>query len=136
MANQHLTYLFTRLLIGASMFRHGFARIFDLMAFAEKMTKGFEATLLPEVLVHPFMVALPVLELVVGLLLLFGAKTKWATIAGLVIMLALIFGSSMQQNWGAIPVQMFHGVFLLGILLFLPYNKYSLDDKLSQDGKQ
>lgn len=130
MANQYLTYLFARLLIGMSMFGHGFVRVFDLTGFADKMTKGFEDTLLPEALIYPFMIGLPILELVVGLLLLIGAKTKWATIAGLVIMLALIFGSSMQQNWGAVPVQMFHGLFLLGILLFLPYNKYSLDKNL------
>src|SRR5690606_35236550 len=99
MANQYLTYLFARLLIGMSMFGHGFVRVFDLTAFAEKMTKAFEDTLLPEALVHPFMVALPILELAVGTLLLIGVKTKWATIARLIIMLALIFGSSMQQNW-------------------------------------
>ncbi|QQS96354.1 MauE/DoxX family redox-associated membrane protein [Sphingobacterium spiritivorum] len=136
MANQQLTYLFAQLLIGISMFGHGFVRVFDLVAFAEKMTKGFEDTLLPEALVHPFMIALPILELAVGLLLLVGAKTKWATIAGLVIMLALIFGSSMQQNWSTVPVQLFHGLFLLVILLFLPYNKYSLDGKHSQDSHQ
>ena len=136
MANQYLTYLFARLLIGMSMFGHGFVRVFDLTGFADKMTKGFEDTLLPEALVHPSMVALPILELVVGVLLLVGAKTKLATVIGLVIMLALIFGSSMQQNWSAVPVQLFHGLFLLGILLFLPYNKYSLDAKLSQVSRQ
>ncbi len=127
MANQYLTYLFARLLIGASMFGHGFVRVFDLVVFAENMSKGFETTILPNTVVYPVLLFLPVLELVVGVLLLFDAKTKWATIAGLVIILALIFGSSMQQNWEAVPVQMFHGVLMLGVLLFLPYNKYSLD---------
>ncbi|MGV8092279.1 MAG: DoxX family membrane protein [Mangrovibacterium sp.] len=130
MANQYITYLFARSLIGMSMFGHGFVRVFDLTGFADKMTKGFEDTLLPEALIYPFMIGLPVLELVVGVLLLVGAKTKWVTITGLVIMLALIFGSSMQQNWGAVPVQMFHGVLMLGVLIFLPYNKYSLDKRL------
>lgn len=132
MANQHLTYLFTRLLIGMSMFGHGLARVFNLMDFAEKMTKEFETTILSEIVVYPFMLVLPILELAVGTLLLIGAKTKWSAIIGLVIMLALIFGSSMQQNWGAIPVQMFHGVLMIGVLLFLPYNRYSLDAKLSE----
>lgn len=132
MANQHLTYLFTRLLIGMSMFGHGLARVFKLMDFAEKMTKEFETTILSEIVVYPFMLVLPILELAVGTLLLIGAKTKWSAIIGLVIMLALIFGSSMQQNWGAIPVQMFHGVLMIGVLLFLPYNRYSLDAKLSE----
>ncbi len=130
MANQHLTYLFARLLIGMSMFGHGFVRLFDLTGFVEKTTKEFEGTLLPLALVRPFMYALPVLELVVGVFLLIGAKTRLAAIAGLVIMVALVFGSSMQQNWGALPSQLFHGLFLLGVLLFLPYNKYSVDARL------
>ncbi len=130
MANQHLTYLFARLLIGMSMFGHGFVRLFNLTGFVEKMTADFENTLLPLVLVRPFLLALPVLELLVGVLLLLGAKTRLAAIAGLLIILALLFGSSMQQNWGALPSQLLHGLFLLGVLLFIPYNRYALDARL------
>ncbi|MET3115623.1 thiosulfate dehydrogenase [quinone] large subunit [Pedobacter sp. CG_S7] len=133
MSNKNATYFFARLLISMSMFGHGFVRVFKLPEFAEKMTIEFETTILPEALVHPFMFVLPILELFVGIFLLIGFKTKLVTIIGLIIMLALIFGSSMQQNWSAVPVQMFHGLFLLGVLAFLPYNKYSFDSSLSSN---
>jgi thiosulfate dehydrogenase [quinone] large subunit len=125
------SYVLLRLAIATSMFGHGFVRLFKLDGFSKWMVGNFEKSMLPEALVLPFSYTLPFLEFIIGLLLIFGLFTRQALIAGSLVMIALIFGSSMVENWEAIPSQLIHIAFFALLLQFVESNNWALDKKRS-----
>jgi thiosulfate dehydrogenase [quinone] large subunit len=126
-----LPYLLLRLLVGMSLFGHGLVRMPKLEAFSNWMTGQFKDSLLPKALVTPFSYILPFAELITGALLLAGLFTRWALVSGCVIMLTLIFGSSLIEEWGSIPSQLLHGVILALLLQHIEANNYSIDRKIT-----
>jgi thiosulfate dehydrogenase [quinone] large subunit len=122
------TFLLLRLGIAISMFGHGLIRLPKLSTFSQWMVSSFEKSILPKALVIPFSYALPIAELTVGLLLLSGLFTKPALLFGSVVMLALLFGTAMIENWEAIPSQLLHLLFFAVLLQFIESNYWALDN--------
>jgi len=83
--------------------------------------------MLPEILVVPFSYALPILEFVAGLMILIGFFTKQGLLLAGAVSLALIFGTTMIENWEALPSQLIHVAFLSVLLAYLPDNSYAVD---------
>ncbi|HEY8970384.1 MAG TPA: DoxX family membrane protein [Puia sp.] len=127
-----ITFLLLRLAIGASMFGHGLVRLPKLAGFSSWMVGSFEKSMLPLSLVRPFSYALPILEFTVGLLLITGLFTKVSLIAGALIMVALIFGTTLIESWDAITSQLIHAAFFAVLLQFVQYNTYALDSLLKR----
>ena len=123
-------FLLLRLAIGTSMFGHGLVRLPKLSGFSSWMVTSFEKSMLPQTLVTPFSYALPIIEFLVGLLLILGLFTRQALVVGSLTMIALIFGSSMIENWEAIPSQLIHIAFFAMLLHFIQSNHWALDQKL------
>lgn len=130
MNNSSLAYVLLRISMGINMLGHGLVRIPKLNAFADGMTKGFEKSWLPPSMVHLFGTVLPFLELLIGILLIIGLKTKLALIAGAVLVIVLLFGSSTVENWDGMGTQMIYALFFYFLLHKLENNKYSVDNKL------
>ncbi|TWR27288.1 DoxX family protein [Mucilaginibacter achroorhodeus] len=128
MQKYHIAYLLARLPIAFSMFGHGLVRIPKLEKFSAGMVKSFADTMLPAALVQPFSYVLPFLELITGLLLIAGLFTRFANILGVAIMLALIFGSCMQEQWNSVFTQIIYGAYFALLYLFADHNKFSLDN--------
>ncbi|HSD06609.1 DoxX family membrane protein [Flavobacterium sp.] len=120
-------YFLLRLAIGASMLGHGLVRLPKLQSFSSWMVGSFEKSLLPKVLVIPFSYVLPIAELLVGLLLVTGLFTKPALFIGGIIMVILIFGTALIENWEALPSQLIHAAFFALLLQFIVANTVSLD---------
>lgn len=130
-------YLLLRLAVAVSMFTHGLVRLPKLAGFSAWMVGSFQKSMLPAAMVRPFSYALPVAEFSVGLLLLLGLWTRSASIAGSLVMLALLFGTGMIENWDAVPSQLLHVAFFVALLAFLEQNIFSLDHALHRRaGKQ
>jgi thiosulfate dehydrogenase (quinone) large subunit len=125
--NPNTTYLLARLPIAVSMFGHGLERIPKLQGFSSHLAGQFGKSILPEVLVAPFSYLLPFLELLTGLLLILGLFTRFSCILGVVIMLALIFGSSMIEQWENVFTQIIYGAYFALLYYFAVYNRYSID---------
>lgn len=117
-------YLLVRLTIGMSMFGHGLVRIPKLMDFSGGMVANFDGSFLPALLVRPFSLALPFLEFIIGLFLIIGFKTKVTAQAGGLLMVILIFGTSMIENWSALPSQMIHASFFIVLIQFIASKDY------------
>jgi len=122
------TYLLLRLSVGTSMFGHGLVRLPKLTAFSHWMVGSFQKSFLPVELVTPFSYLLPVAEFVIGLMLIIGLFTKQALIAGGLVMVLLIFGTTMIENWDAIPVQLIHSAFFATLLHFSDSNTLALNN--------
>lgn len=122
------TFLLLRLAIGASMFGHGLVRLPKLAAFSEWMVTSFEKSILPKVLVLPFSYTLPIAEFLVGLLLLLGLFTRPALLLGGLTVLSLIVGTTLIENWEALPSQLIHILFFAVLNQFIPNNTWALDN--------
>ncbi|MDM1072569.1 DoxX family membrane protein [Empedobacter brevis] len=125
-------YVLLRLGIGISMFGHGVVRLPKLEAFSGWMVRSFEKSFLPEFLVTPFSYVLPIAEFLVGLLLLAGLFTRAALVSGAVIVLLLLFGTSMIENWEALPSQLIHLAFFAVLLQYFKANTFALDNLISK----
>ncbi|GEP89496.1 thiosulfate dehydrogenase [quinone] large subunit [Chitinophaga terrae (ex Kim and Jung 2007)] len=125
--NYNIAYLLLRLGVGLSFFGHGLVRLPKLSGFSAWMLKSFEHSMLPASLVAPFSYALPIAEFIIGLLLILGLFTRLSLIAGCIVTLALIFGTTMIENWDALPSQFIHLGLLEVLLIFIQYNAWAVD---------
>lgn len=121
------SFLLLRLGIGISMFGHGLVRLPKLAGFSKWMVISFEKSLLPSAIVTPFSYALPILEFGIGTLLILGLLTKQALLAGSIVMLILLLGTTLIENWEALPSQLIHLAFFAILLQFISSNTWSLD---------
>jgi thiosulfate dehydrogenase [quinone] large subunit len=124
------SFLLLRLAIGASMFGHGLVRLPKLNMFSNWMVSTFSKSMLPQILVTPFSYALPIAEFTVGLLLIIGLFTKETLVAGSIVMIILLFGTCMIENWEAIPSQLIHVAFFALLLQFASSNTWAIDNLL------
>jgi len=117
---QRHAYLLLRLLTGLDFFGHGFTRIFlntHLSGFAHAMVKGMAATPLPPSLVLATGYAIPCVELLIGTLLLLGLFTRAALTLALLLMMLLMVGITLKQDWDSASIQLIYGL-VLAILLY------------------
>jgi thiosulfate dehydrogenase (quinone) large subunit len=107
-ANQ-LAQLVIRFGIGINMLMHGLTRVPNLNGFVAKMAPGFAETVLPAALTRGFLFTLPFAEITTGLLILLGGQTiKWGYFLGGLIICALLFGTTLKQDWAGASTQMIY----------------------------
>lgn len=128
-------FLMVRLGVGISMLGHGLVRLPKLDSFSEWMTAAFQQSLLPALLAKPFSYALPIFEFGVGLLLLLGCFMRQTLTVGALVVVLLIFGTCMIENWEAIPSQLLHLAFFALLRQYPEANSYSIDQLLLKKGK-
>ncbi len=127
MKKERITYLLCRLPVAMSMFGHGLDRLPKIAGFSDHMAAQFKNAVLPLAAVEVFSHALPFVELLTGVLLIMGLFTRFAAVIGVLIMLALIFGSSMIEQWENVFTQIVYGLCFALIYYFERYNYYSVD---------
>ena len=132
MINNTISFLILRLAIGTSMFGHGLVRLPKLDKFSGWMVNSFKDSILPSALVTPFSYGLPIAEFLIGILLLIGLFTRQALIAGGVVMILLIFGSTLTENWEFLVTQLIHTAIFALLLSNLSYNSYATDKLLKK----
>lgn len=114
-----------RLPVALSLLGHGLVRLPKLQAFSEWMTGTMEKSFIPSVLVMVLSYALPFIELILGISLLIGYKTKYSIYASLALMSMLIFGSTTIEDWGSIEAQLIHAIYLFALLWFVEKQEIS-----------
>ncbi|HTF66226.1 MAG TPA: MauE/DoxX family redox-associated membrane protein [Edaphobacter sp.] len=95
-----LGYLMLQATISVNIFIHGLSRILaGPSRFADTLVPAFHHAPLPAGLVRLFALALPWAESMVGLLVLVGIRTRFALVAGSLLILTLTFGATLNQDW-------------------------------------
>ena len=89
-----------------------------LASFAQGMVKSMASVPLPPTLVLATGFIVPPMELLIGLLLLAGIGVRIALIAAFLLMMVLMFGITMKQDWNVAGQQLQYGL-VLGVLLFM-----------------
>jgi thiosulfate dehydrogenase [quinone] large subunit len=123
-------YFLFRLTIGVNMFFHGFMRPFTgLSAWEQPLAATFVDTYLPMPLVHAVLYVLPFYEIILGALLVLGLFTRLATIAGAVMMLGLLYGNTVKQDWGTVGNNMHYTLYFTGMLALHRFDWFALDNR-------
>ncbi len=120
-------YILLRLAAGISMLGHGLVRLPKLTAFSDGVVRDFEKSFLPAFLVKPYALALPFAELITGLLLVSGLFTRQAATSGGIVMLSLITGTCLIENWNALPSQLIHIAFFAILIQYTEANGLAVD---------
>lgn len=112
------TLVLLRAGVGISMLGHGLVRMPKIQEFSDWMRGLFKESMLPDVMVMPFSYALPFVELTLGILLLLGLFARYATLAGALLMMLIIFGTCLIEKYAWMPNQMAHLGFFIAVYYF------------------
>lgn len=119
MSNRKLAVLLLRFVTGVNFLMHGAVRVFgDYSGFADGMVTNFSDTFLPTFSVRLLGYAIPIIELVIGVILITGFQLKIGLVISFLLMATLIFGMSLLQEWGVVGSQMIYVLCLFFILYF------------------
>ena len=130
--DERLAYALLRATAGVNLLMHGVSRaLAGTGEFAAKLVTQFEHTLLPAWSVWVFGLTLPLLEGLLGLLLLLGLRTRAALIAASLLILVLTFGSALLQDWSAASTQLTYAAVYAALLFLRRHNGWSIDSSMA-----
>lgn len=133
MDDKAIAHVLLRITLGIDLFIHGMTRIFgDYTGFVDKILKDFQDTILPHFSLSLFGWSLPLIEVLVGFLLLVGLFTRFAAILGALLIAVLVFGTGLKQNWNIVGIQLVYALIYYFIIQNLQYDRYSIDHWIKQ----
>ena len=127
-----LAYTFLRIVLGVNFFNHGFTRLGDIPGFAQSMVDMFQGTFVPEVLVRVPAMLVPIVEFAGGLLVTIGLATQAALVTLFGLMIVLMYGVTLIQNWDAAGSQLIYCLVLFILISANSFNTFSLDNLFSR----
>jgi thiosulfate dehydrogenase [quinone] large subunit len=117
-----------RVTLGLNIFLHGVVRwTKGLHSFAESLVPLFAKTPLPPWSVFDFGYVIPILEAIVGAAVLFGLQTRRALQAGSILMLVLMFGSSLREDWSTVGIQLTYSVIYCILIAAVRFDGFGID---------
>jgi thiosulfate dehydrogenase (quinone) large subunit len=125
-----VAHLLLRLLIGVIFLNFGFTKIVNIPAFVERMVKTLDASYIPEALIRLGAYPVPIIEVVVGLLIILGLSTRIVLILTSTLMIMLAFGATSAQKPELASSQLIYGIVLFMLLATCRYNWFSIDSWL------
>lgn len=128
-----LAHGLARLGLGVNIAIHGFARLPQVAEFAAGMEQKFAATFLPGPLVYVTGYGILIGEAVIGVLLILGFLLRPALVGGTLLMILLLTGTCLLQNWEIAGLQMVYLGFYAVLLATMSHDRYSLDHLLKRN---
>ncbi|MBC75999.1 MAG: DoxX family protein [Halobacteriovoraceae bacterium] len=126
-------YALFRAVMGVNMLIHGAGRLFgDYSGFISKMSGMFDNTFIPELFVKAGAHLISPIELIFGIMLLVGFKTRLSILILNFNMLMLISGVCILQKWELAGLQMAYVLYLFFLGNFINLNKVSVDEMLGE----
>ena len=133
--NWPIVNFIVRWILGLLFLMAGYWKVFVLTPAAHAQqffVEGFSDSWIPSWLLHLFGYSIPFLELVAGLLICIGFKTREALIAVGLLLIITTYGHALQQPLFNIDGHTFTRLALIVFLLLAPAdsNRYSIDQWL------
>jgi thiosulfate dehydrogenase [quinone] large subunit len=126
--NVEWSYAALRFTLGTIFLFHGITRfVSGWFSFADQMVENFHSTFLPDFMVRPFALSVPPVEAVLGMLLCLGLFTRWTLIAGGLWMVALVFGTTVRQDYPTVAIQLLYALLFFLLQAWQSSNRISLD---------
>ncbi len=120
-------YTLLRIVVGINYFNHGATRIFKIPGFIDSMVSIMQDSWIPEFLVRINAALVPPVELIVGALITIGLFTRGALIVCFVLMIVLMYGVTIIQNWDTAGSQLIYNIVLFILLAGVGFNRISVD---------
>ncbi len=122
-------YAILRVSFGANIMLHGVSRILmGHAAFLAYLTHYFEkTTVIPAGMLPAFATVQPWVELILGLLLMVGLFTRFALIGGGLVVLCLVIGTNLAQDWLVSGLQLIYAFLYYYLLAHIDENGLSID---------
>jgi len=127
MNNQGLITLLIRFTLGPIFLAYGIHKLGGYSITAKRIGAGFVETWLPMWLVQPVALAIPIWELLVGILLILGLFYRISLIATSIFIAILTFGLAIQGNAEVVGRNLIFVVTLAIAFHNSDDNPYSLD---------
>src|ERR1019366_2140888 len=122
------SYAILRFTLGTTFLFHGVTRfVIGWSAFADQMVLNFHDTFLPDFMVRPFALSVPPVEALLGTLLCLGLFTRWTLIACGLWMIALVFGTTIRQDYSTVAIQLLYALLFFVLQVWASHNRISLD---------
>jgi thiosulfate dehydrogenase [quinone] large subunit len=129
------SYAILRFTLGITFFFHGVIRfVSGWFAFADQMVLNFHDTFLPDFMVRPFALSVPPIEALLGILLCLGLFTRLTLIAAGLWMIALVFGTTIRQDYSTVAIQLLYALLFFVLQVWVSFNRISLDTLMSKKG--
>jgi thiosulfate dehydrogenase [quinone] large subunit len=126
--DKRIAYALLRIVFGVNIFFHGLSRILgDHAAFLAYLTQQMARAPVPKFFLPAFAAALPWAEAVIGLLMILGLFTQVTLVAGSVLMIVLMAGITLAQNWDVAGIQLIYCAIYFLLLTYRERNSYSVD---------
>ena len=125
--DRRLAYGILRVTLGVNILFHGLLPLTNLDSFAVQVLHLFEKTPLPSQGIRLFALALPFVQMIVGLLLTLGLWTRFALVSGGLVMIALVFGTALRSDGPALGILMLYATIYYLLLAGRTYNRLSID---------
>lgn len=126
---RRLAHALARLGLGINIALHGAVRVPKLETFSNGLREQFQASILPGPLVFASGYGIVAGEVIIGVLLILGVRLKASLVAGMLLMILLITGSCLIENWNAAGTQMVYLAFYAGLLATVKWDAYSLGSR-------
>ena len=134
--DRRIAYALLRIVFGVNIFLHGISRLVgDHAAFLAYLSQQMAKAPISKSLLPPFAAALPWTEATIGLLLLLGLFTRFALVTGSLVMVVLMAGITLAQNWDVAGIQLIYCAIYFVLLTHRGRNSYSLDTFVAPDGR-
>ena len=128
-ADEVIAYALLRSTVGVTMLVHGTNRIaHGVEPFAADMARDFVGTILPHSLVHLFGLTVPLIEAAIGALLILGLLTRLCLVTGALLMIVLVFGTTLREQFMIVGVQLIYAAIYFILIFNLRHNRLSLDN--------
>lgn len=125
---QQTAFALLRITMGINFLGHGLVRFSKLNGFRDWMVTTFKDSLIPSFAVSIWGTVLPFVEFGIGLLLILGLFTYRASITGAIVIIILLFGSTLIENWDWAGMQMIYGLFFYFLITNTEKNSWSIDN--------
>ncbi len=124
-----IAYAILRVSFGANIMLHGVSRIYmGHAAFLAYLTHYFEkAPYFPAGMLSSFATVQPWVELILGVLLMIGLVTRFSLVAGGLVILCLVIGTNLAQDWLVSGLQLIYAFLYYYLLVHLDQNQFSVD---------
>lgn len=122
-----LAHGLARLALGVNIALHGLTRLPDLPGFAASLQKQFEGSILPAGVVYASGYGIAIAEAAIGVLLVLGLFLRPTLVAGMLLMIFLLTGVCLIQNWSVAGLQMTYVAFYAVLLATARHDRYSVD---------
>ena len=117
--------------MGMNIFMHGAVRLgSNYAAFVQWTQDLFANTWLPVWLVTLEARAIPGVEIAIGALIFVGFKTRWAVLAGMLLLATLLFGMVTLQDWEIVARHLIYALCFYVLLYNTELNQFSMDWRL------